>query len=197
MAEKTRNMFQLRDLVVTEAAMALIGAVILVVRHAPMPLLAAPGQAPAMIAVGLSVGAATAAATVAGIRSTSLAAPVAAGLDVFREIRLSVPACALIGLVAGLGEETLFRAALLPWLGIWIASALFMLAHAGTARLGEGVTPGRLLYLAIALVIGLLLGLAFQRYGLAVTVSAHAAFDAVMLLGLRPLIGTVPPAQTA
>lgn len=39
----------------------------------------------------------------------------------------------LVSLGAGIGEELLFRAALLPWLGILISSALFAVVHFGTA----------------------------------------------------------------
>lgn len=47
--------------------------------------------------------------------------------------QLSYTQALLVSLGAGIGEELFFRAALLPWLGILISSALFAVVHFGMA----------------------------------------------------------------
>jgi hypothetical protein len=82
----------------------------------------------------------------------------------------------LVSLAAGLGEELLFRGALLPLLGLWGSSLVFGLCHA--------VSPA---YFALAAVMGLILGwLAQQTGGLFVPIAGHAVYDAVALLRMRP-----------
>lgn len=92
------------------------------------------------------------------------------------------------GLLAGVGEELLFRAALQPWLGIRWTSLLFGLAHSATARLSEGVSPGKVVYLFFTFVAGVLLGLLYARVGLLGSMSAHAAFAIALLSMLAPFI---------
>ena len=90
---------------------------------------------------------------------------------------------ALIALVAGIGEELLFRgtiqAALSRWLGLWpglaVASLLFGLLHP--------ITPT---YVAIATLLGAYLGAIWIATGNLLTVIiAHAIYDFVALVILR------------
>src|SRR5690606_19992823 len=77
----------------------------------------------------------------------------------------------LLGLVAGIPEEILFRGAIQPLLGLILTSLLFGALHA--------VSPA---YFAYASLAGLLLGqLAIWRGGLWAPVAAHVAIDALML----------------
>jgi uncharacterized protein len=64
----------------------------------------------------------------------------------------------ILALASSVGEELLFRGALLPWLGLWGSTLVFALLHIG---------PG-LRYLpwtASAFVIGLLFGVMFRELG--------------------------------
>jgi uncharacterized protein len=187
-----RNKFTMRDLLVSEAGLAALGTIIVAARHSVASVIGAPASVQ-LAAAGTVAGGAIALLAAAVIRSGRLASPVTAGLGVLSALRLSAPVCLLLGVAAGIGEETLFRAALVPWIGVYAAAALFALAHAGTARLSEGVTAGKVAYLAIALCAGVALGLTYLAFGLLTTMCAHAAFDTVMLLRLRSLITAAGP----
>lgn len=93
---------------------------------------------------------------------------------------------ALVSLLAGLGEELLFRGVLQvpigewvggpagPWVGLIFASALFGMAHAVTR-----------LYAILATLIGLYLGLLWIfSENLLVPITAHAVYDFLALLYL-------------
>jgi uncharacterized protein len=89
---------------------------------------------------------------------------------------------AMVALLAGVGEELLFRGVLqtkliswtTPMTGLWLASLLFGLAHALSR-----------LYFAFAVAVGLFLGwLAFQFGDLVAPMIAHALYDFVALMYL-------------
>jgi membrane protease YdiL (CAAX protease family) len=89
----------------------------------------------------------------------------------------------LISVLAGIGEELLFRGVAQaelaealgsPWLGLLVAAALFGLAHAITAS-----------YAVLAGLIGVYLGWLYLASGnLLVPIAAHAAYDFAALLYL-------------
>jgi membrane protease YdiL (CAAX protease family) len=84
--------------------------------------------------------------------------------------------------VAMVVEEAFFRAFLQPRFGIATATLCFALSHVnyGSPIMGGGV-----------FVIGLVLGLAFRRYGdLVVCAVAHGVFDAIQLLVILPLVAS-------
>ena len=81
----------------------------------------------------------------------------------------------LVAGLSGLGEEVLFRGALLPLAGLPLTTGIFMLAH---------LPPERRLWpwTASAGVMGLVLGAAAQASGdLVIPVFMHAAINAVGL----------------
>lgn len=89
---------------------------------------------------------------------------------------------AMVAILAGIGEELLFRGVLqtklicwtTPMAGIWLASLLFGLAHALSR-----------MYFAFAVAVGLFLGwLAFQFTDLVAPMAAHALYDFVVLMYL-------------
>ncbi len=100
-----------------------------------------------------------------------------------KSLKLLLPICreplivlALISLLAGLGEELLFRAFLQELLGIWPASILFMLAHAGFWA-SKPHTRSRLLFAPFSLLAALLLGVLYSRVGLISAIAAHSLYD--------------------
>jgi membrane protease YdiL (CAAX protease family) len=137
-------------------------------------------------AIGLPIGAVLGAGVGVGLRSSPWHRQVINGVLPLRAITSTVPSIVLAGVLAGIGEELLFRAALQEWIGIGWASALFGLAHSGTARLHEGFSIGKIVYLLVTMVAGVLLGWCYQRVGLLASASAHAAFDVALLLLLAP-----------
>ncbi len=84
----------------------------------------------------------------------------------------------LVSLLAGLGEEMLFRGVLQPLLGIAAASVLFGLVHVGgRSFVGYGVWA--------SCIGGLFGALAVATGGLTAPVLAHAVYDALALAYVR------------
>lgn len=95
----------------------------------------------------------------------------------------------LISVLSGVGEEVLFRGALLPLLGLVVSSVLFGLLHIGPDR-------RYLLWTAWAMVVGLLFGLLYEwTGGLIAPVVAHATHNAVTLLLWRRRWMLATPAE--
>lgn len=184
---RERNVYTMRDILVSEALMAAVGAAIIVLRR-QTGFAHLSASWPLQLGSGLLAGAAVGIVCATIVRTTALAGPVARALDILAGVKPGIVQFLVIGAVAGIGEELLFRAALQSWLGILWASALFALAHAGTAKLDDGVTLSKVGYGAFALMAGVILGLAYARFGLVPVMCAHAAYDATMLIGLRPLL---------
>ena len=89
--------------------------------------------------------------------------------------RLSWWQMALVALAAGIGEETLFRGALQPRLGLFWASMIFGLLHAFTVS-----------YALMATCLGAYLGWLWLQTGdLVVPVVAHGFYDFVALWVFR------------
>lgn len=98
-------------------------------------------------------------------------------------LKLLLPICrqpllvlVLISVLAGLGEELLFRAFLQELLGLWPASILFMLAHAGFWA-ARPHSRARLLFAPFSLLAALLLGILYAGVGLISAVVAHSLYD--------------------
>lgn len=85
----------------------------------------------------------------------------------------------ILALASSIGEELLFRGALLPWLGVWWQAIVFALLHVG---------PGRrfLPWTASAFVLGVAFGeLAIQTHNLGGPIAAHFAIN---FLNLRYIV---------
>ena len=139
-------------------------------------------------AIGLPLGLLVGAGTGFALVHSPLRDAVVRGVQPVRHLTASVWTIGAAGLLAGLGEEVLFRAALQPWLGIITASLLFGLAHSGTARLNKGLSAGKIGYMLATVVAGYLLGVLYVKIGLLASMSAHAGFDIAMLLLLAPAL---------
>ncbi|HEX5471658.1 MAG TPA: CPBP family intramembrane glutamic endopeptidase [Lacipirellulaceae bacterium] len=103
----------------------------------------------------------------------------------------SIGQFAMVAILAGVGEELLFRGALQMKIGAWttpviglvIASLLFGLAHALSK-----------LYFLFAVVVGVFLGwLALEYHDLAAPMVAHAMYDFVALVYLSRRLSVTPP----
>jgi uncharacterized protein len=175
------------QLVLVEGIFVVIAAIIIYLRHTgglvvfrlPLAL---------EVAVGIPVGGVLGSLAGFGLLRSPLRQSVVRGAMPLRSVAGAVWSVVVVGLLAGVGEELLFRAALLPWIGLWWAAILFALAHSGTAQLQEGITVGKAAYLLVAVVAGVLLGFLYQWAGLLASMSAHAAFDIGILLVLAPAL---------
>lgn len=83
-----------------------------------------------------------------------------------------------VAVFSGLAEEALIRALLQPWIGLVAAAVLFALLH---------IVPDRRLWAwpVIALVLGVVFGLVFERWGYPAAAVAHVVVNLVSLLRLR------------
>jgi membrane protease YdiL (CAAX protease family) len=137
-------------------------------------------QALAGIALGLAAGAASALTTLRrpGAEAVQRTAASYARLDLDGWNPL------WISLAAGFSEELLFRAALQPLLGIWGASLLFLLVHAGAYDFRR---PDRAALWQAGGVfgMGMLLGLVFRHAGLLAAMLVHAIVDIAGLYLVR------------
>ncbi len=79
----------------------------------------------------------------------------------------------MLGLVAGISEELVFRGALQPRFGIWITSALFAFIH---------VQYAMTLALLIVFLLGLILGLLRQRVNTTASILTHTLYNTGVVL---------------
>lgn len=92
-----------------------------------------------------------------------------------------------IALAAGVGEELLFRAALLPLAGIWLSSLLFVALHSKAYDFRR-FDRTALLQAASVLAAGLGFGLVYRYLGLLAAVAAHTTVDILGLYAVRRVV---------
>jgi membrane protease YdiL (CAAX protease family) len=100
-----------------------------------------------------------------------------------RALRLTTAQIVAIALMVAVAEELFFRAALQPLLGIWLASAVFALAHVRLDREAwarERLTFG-LVTLLLLFVVSASLGFVYARVGLVSAMTSHFVYDVVVL----------------
>ena len=90
----------------------------------------------------------------------------------------SIPGVLTLGLAAALGEESIFRGALLPRFGLIFTTALFALMHSN-----YGITFAT----GVVFVVGLVLGLVRQRANTTTAMFVHATYN--MALGFVTYLG--------
>jgi hypothetical protein len=89
---------------------------------------------------------------------------------------MTIPRAAALALSSGVAEELLFRAALLPVVGLWLSSLLFGLLHCGPRLSGWAV---------FAFLAGLLMGgLFLLTGGVLAPAGAHVVINGVQLIRL-------------
>jgi membrane protease YdiL (CAAX protease family) len=94
----------------------------------------------------------------------------------------------ILALASSIGEELLFRGALMPWLGLWVQAAIFALLHVGP---GKRFLP----WTASAFALGLAFGaLAKWTGNLGGPIAAHFAIN---FLNLRYIVGSRDPVLAA
>jgi membrane protease YdiL (CAAX protease family) len=91
-----------------------------------------------------------------------------------------------ISLLAGIGEELLFRGAIQPLMGLWLTSAVFSLVHIQPSQY-RALTAGTLWYAAFIFLVSLLLGAIYTNLGLVAAMAFHTTGDLVGLFALRHL----------
>ena len=93
----------------------------------------------------------------------------------------------ILALASSIGEELLFRGALLPWFGVWLQAGVFALLHVGP---GKRFLP----WTASAFALGLAFGaLAKWTGNLGGPIAAHFTIN---YLNLRYIVGEPAPAHS-
>jgi len=93
----------------------------------------------------------------------------------------------LLAPAAGIGEEILFRGALQTLLGVWLSSALFVLAHTKAYRF-NGLNRRVLLQAAGLFAVSLVLGAIAHFAGLIPAIVVHTVIDITGLYTVRHVI---------
>jgi membrane protease YdiL (CAAX protease family) len=152
----------------------------------PLPAVVASGAgAGRQVSWGILIGLAVAvAAWVAIYNITALASFRDQMLILARRMDLRGFNPLWFGLCAGVGEETLFRGALQPLLGIWGTSLLFTLAHYRTGGF-RSMNPARWGYAAFIFLASVLMGYVLMEFGLIAAAAAHATVDVIGIVLLR------------
>jgi membrane protease YdiL (CAAX protease family) len=170
------------------AGMSLLALLIAAGRGDPTLVLLG-GASSARLALGPPVGLAAGLLVVALSRAATRRYAWAQALhNSFRDLlgALTGREIVIVAAASSLGEELLFRGALLPWLGLWPQAALFALLHVGP---GRRFLPWTVAALALALGFGVL---AEQTGSLAGPILAHATIN---LMNLRYIVRA--PARSA
>ena len=96
----------------------------------------------------------------------------------FEIVKGSLPAALLVAILAGTGEEILFRGALQPVFGLSVSAFLFTIVH-----VQYGLSPATLLLFFVSLGMGLVR----KRYSTTAAIIAHATYDFAPFLIYRLL----------
>lgn len=167
------------------SAMALAGLVLAAGRGDP-DLYRLGDVSGTMLLVGPAIGAAIGLAVVALTRLATRHFQWARDLHAsFRDLLgpLSGKEIVILALASSIGEEVLFRGALLPWLGVWWQGLVFALLHVGP---GKRFLP----WTASAFVLGVGFGALAEHTGsLGAPIAAHFVINA---LNLRYIVATDP-----
>ncbi|MFL6673351.1 MAG: type II CAAX prenyl endopeptidase Rce1 family protein [Massilia sp.] len=134
--------------------------------------------------VGLGLAAAAAGASYLSFRFSSQSKATRDTMASYARLDLSGLNPVWISLAAAVGEEMLFRAALQPLLGIWMASLIFLVAHTRAYRF-RSFNRATLVQAGGVFGTSIFLGLVFQYVGLLAAMLVHAALDIVGLYTIR------------
>ena len=86
-----------------------------------------------------------------------------------------------IAVMAGCGEEALFRGALQPIIGLWLSSLIFMVAHSQSYQF-RTMNWQKAIFALLIFLLSLLIGWLFSAIGLIAAIVMHATWDLVGLL---------------
>jgi uncharacterized protein len=93
------------------------------------------------------------------------------------QLNLNNSGIVFISICAGIGEEIFFRAALQPFLGIWITSIFFVAVHGYLNPLNWVISLYGIFMTFVIAGFGYLM----ESFGLITVITAHAIFDLVLL----------------
>ncbi len=184
-AQPARAPIRLTAQVLTCAVFSLCALVIIYLAQAqPRAVFQGPLPVGTQVVYGLGLSALAALVSYASFRLTAGSEATNNTIIAYGRLDLSGRNPVWISLAAAIGEELLFRAALQPLLGIWIASLLFLLTHTPVYQFRK-LDAATLVQAGGVFGASVALGLIYQHVGLLAAMMAHAAFDVVGLYVVR------------
>ncbi|MDN4055112.1 CPBP family intramembrane metalloprotease [Massilia sp. YIM B02763] len=186
-AAGTHPQIRLGAQLLTCLGLCLVAAPIIMMQADPRAAIA--GRMPLLwqVLVGQGLALVAAVASYLLYRLTAKSASTARTVESYSRLDLRGLNPLWISIAAAVGEEMLFRAALQPWLGVWIVSLLFLVTHIPVYRFRklDGATLSQ-----VAGIFGcsVLLGLVFDHVGLLAAVLVHLWIDVVGLVVVRGVI---------
>lgn len=100
---------------------------------------------------------------------------------IIRNANLTPKDSLYISFTAGISEEWLFRAALIPFAGLAISSLLFVIVH-GYIRFNSAA---HIFFALFMLLLSFMLGLLFLYQGIFAAMAAHTVYDIAAFHGIR------------
>jgi len=184
----------LRRQVATCAAFSGLAALIIFCFHQPPYLASLLAGLPLhyQVAIGLGVGCLYWAATQIGYRYAAHANATKSTVESYSRLDLSGRNPVWISLAAGFGEELLFRGALQPLAGIWLTSAIFVIAHRRAYRF-NGINMRVLMQAGAVFAASVGFGLIAMYVGLVAAIIIHALVDTVGLYVIKGEIRKLQP----
>ncbi|WP_332854382.1 CPBP family intramembrane glutamic endopeptidase [Duganella sp. S19_KUP01_CR8] len=144
------------------------------------------------VVVGLGIGCAYWASTQIGYRFAAKSNTTKSTVESYSRLDLSGRNPIWISLAAGFGEELLFRGALQPLTGIWLTSAIFVIAHTRAYRF-NGFNKRVLMQACAVFGASMAFGLIAMYVGLVAAMITHAALDIVGLYVIKAEIRKLQP----
>jgi membrane protease YdiL (CAAX protease family) len=171
--------------VLTCVAFSLIAlAVIFTNQSEPVSVLRGPMTLGEQLLLGLGL---SAVASYLSFRFTAKSQANANTIRAYGRLDLSGFNPVWISLAAAIGEELLFRAALQPLRGVWITSAIFVLAHTPVYQF-RGLNKATLVQATWVFGASVALGFIYQYVGLLAAMMVHTAFSVIGLYVMRNVL---------
>jgi CAAX protease family protein len=98
--------------------------------------------------------------------------------ELISDANLKMPDLLFLSLAAGIGEEILFRAALQPFLGIWLTALIFVALHGYLNPMNLQMS----IYGVLMVIISAGLGYLFEYIGIFAAMSAHFIIDLILFI---------------
>lgn len=186
-AAPARAQVRLSAQVLTCLVLCLVAVPIIYFSHRSLALFSGPMPPLWQLLIGQGLALVAAAASYLSFRFTADSESTARTVQSYSRLDLDGLNPVWISICAAIGEEMLFRAALQPLLGIWIASVVFLVTHTPVYRFRR-LDRATLVQAGGVFGVSLVLGLVFQYVGLLAAMLVHAWIDIVGLVLVRSVI---------
>jgi uncharacterized protein len=171
----------------TAVGMCVIAAPVIWFQKDPKAVFTGPVPLLSQLLVGHVLALVAALASYALFRLTAQSTSTARTVETYARLDLRGLNPLWISIGAAVGEEMLFRAALQPFLGVWIVSLLFLVTHVPVYRFRK-LDRATLVQAAGIFACSVALGFVFEKVGLVAAILVHMWIDIVGLVAVRGVI---------